>query len=253
LSLPVALLAASSESGACAISGGVADCALGSLAPDTTRNVIFRVQGTNAGIVSTSLRVLSDNDGLASNNLRTLRLRFAPGADMAAGLTLDTPGITVGGVVNAVITLDNRGPADVTDARVVITLPAGLTLQSQTVEGLTCASVTEGLTCGPQALANGGTGRLNLVLRGDVAGTFTLSAAASSSAPEIQSADNLVQRTVQVNAVPVTNPGTSGGGGSGGGGSLPAGVLAMLAALATAIARMRRQGAAVAAAKYFAR
>jgi uncharacterized repeat protein (TIGR01451 family) len=257
LNLPVALLAAGSDAGPCTIAGQVADCPLGNLAPDTTRNVTFHVQGTNAGTVFTSLRVFSANDGLASNDARTLRLRFAPGADMAAGATLDATSFTVGGTLNAVITLDNRGPANVDDARLVITLPANLVLQSQTVEGLTCIPVTEGLTCGPQPMAAGASGRVNLVLRSDVIGSYALSAVASSSAPELQAADNTVQPTVQVTAVPVTNPGTSGtggsGGGGGGGGTLPAGVLLMLAALAAANARLRRQGTVVAAAKYFAR
>jgi uncharacterized repeat protein (TIGR01451 family) len=224
---------------------------LGSLAPDSSRNVTFRVQGAATGAVSATLRVFSTNDGLPSNDARTLRLNFAPGADVAAGITLDAASITVGGTVNAVVSLDNRGPAATSDARVVITLPANLILQSQSVDGITCAPVTEGLTCGPQAMAAGTSARVNLVLRGDVAGSFSFSAVASSTAPELQSSDNTVQRTVQVNAVPVPNPASSGGG-SGGGGSVAAGVLALLAALANA-ARRRRQGAAVAAAKYFAR
>jgi Metallo-peptidase family M12/Domain of unknown function DUF11 len=249
LTLPVALLAASSDAGACTIAGQVADCPLGSIAPDSSLNVTFRVQGAVAGAVSATLRVLAGNDGLASNNSRALRLNFAPGADMAADITLDATTITVGGSVNALLTLDNRGPAALSDARFVITLPANLALQSHTVDGITCVPVTLGLTCGPQAMASGATVRVNLVLRGDVAGSFSFSAVASSSAPEVQSSDNTVQRTVQVNAVPVTNPGTSGGGG----GSVPTGALALLAALAAVASRARRQGAAVAAAKYFAR
>src|SRR5512139_348716 len=254
LTLPVALLAATSDAGACTISGQVADCPLGNLAPDTLRSVVFRVQAAASGAVSATLRVLSTNDGLASNDSRTLLLRFAPGADMAAGITLDAAAITVGGTVNAVVTLDNRGPADAADARLVITLPANLAVVSQTLEGITCAPVTDGLTCGPQPLVAGGTARVNLALRGDLTGSFTLGAVASASAPEVQAADNSVQRAVQVNAVPTTNPGTSGSGsGGGGGGSLPAGVIALLAALAAGVARARRQGTAVAAAKYFAR
>ncbi|MBK6673215.1 MAG: hypothetical protein IPG49_06870 [Proteobacteria bacterium] len=257
ISLPLVatLLAASSDSGACTITGQVADCPLDSLAPDTRRNVTFRVQRATSGASTASLRLTASNDGLASNNSRSLTLRFAPGADMAAGATLDATSITVGGTVNAVVTLDNRGPADVTDARLVITLPANLTLQSHTVEGITCAPVTEGLTCGPLAMLAASSGRVNLVLRGDVTGSFTLSAVASASAPELQPADNTAQATVQVNSVPVPNPGTGGGGsgGGGGGGSLPLTALALLAALAARIARARRQGFAVAAAKYFAR
>jgi hypothetical protein len=254
LTLPVALLAASSDAGTCTLAGQVADCPLGSLAPDTLRNVTFRVQGANAGSVTTTLRVLSGNDGLASNDSRTLRLRFAPGADMAAGITADASAITVGGTVNAAFTLDNRGPATVVDARLVITLPASLAVQSQTLEGITCVPVTEGLTCGPMAMAAGATARVSLVLRGDTTGSFAMGAVASSSAPEIQPSDDSVQRSVQVNAVPVANTGGSSGGGSGGGGgALPAGALALLAAMAAAAARARRQGTVVAAAKYFAR
>jgi hypothetical protein len=270
LSLPVALQAASSDAGACTISGQVADCPLGSLAPDTTRNVTFRVQGANTGTVTATLRVLSDNDGLASNDARTLRLRFAAGADMAADITTDASAITVGGTVNAMIGLDNRGPATVSDARLVITLPASLAVQSQTLENITCVAVTEGLTCGPMTMAAGATARVSLVLRGDATGSFTLGAVASSSAPETQPSDNSAQRALQVNAVPVANTGGSAGGGSGGGGTLPAAALALLAAMATAASRARRQGRAagalrqpaepaapqgssVAAAKYFAR
>lgn len=243
-SLPVALLAASSEVGACTLAGQTADCPLGNLAPDAMRSVTFRVQGSTAGTAVGTLRVLSSNDGLASNDSRTLRLTFAPGTDLAAGMTLDNSSITAGGTVNAAFTLDNRGPTAVGDARLAITLPANLVLQSQTVEGLTCAPVTEGLTCGPQALAVGATARVNLVLRGDVAGSFDISAAASSSAPEIQPSDNSVQRTLQVNAVPSTNPGTgasTGGSGGGGGGSLPAAPLLLLVAMRAAVFRARRR------------
>lgn len=271
LTLPVALLAASSDAGACTIAGQVADCPLGSLAPDTARNVTFRVQGNNAGTVTATLRVLSGNDGLASNNSRTLRLSFAPGADLAADITTDASTLTVGGSVNAAFSLDNRGPAAVDDARLVITLPASLAMQSQTLEGITCVPVTEGLTCGPMALAAGATARVSLVLRADATGSFTLAAVASSSAPEILSSDNSAQRALQVNAVPVANSGGSAVGGTGGGGgTLPAAALALLAALAAAVSRARRQGraagalrrpaepaapqgSAVAAAKYFAR
>lgn len=266
LPVSVTLLAASSDAGACTLTGQVAECALGSIAPEGARSMSLTVQRASGGTVSANLRLSAANDGLASNDSRSLRLAFAPGADMAAGATLDAAGITVGGGVNAVFTLDNRGPADVTDARLVITLPASLALTAQTVEGITCTPVSEGLTCGPLAMAAGTAARVTLALRGDATGSFTLGAVASASAPEILPADNAVQRSLQVNAVPVPNPGTSGGGsGGGGGGSLPAAALVLLAGLAAARARRQvraagalrepaaPQGTAVAAAKYRAR
>lgn len=255
--ISVTLISGSSEAGACTLAGQVADCPLGSMAAATSRSVTFRVQSATAITATATLRVSAANDGLASNNTRSLPLRFAPGADLAAGATLDATSITVGGTVNAVVTFDNRGPANVIDGRVVITLPAGLTLQSQTAEGTTCAAVSEGLTCGPQALAAGSTARVTLALRGETTGSYTVNLAASSSAPELQAADNASAIAVQVNPVPVANPGTSGGtqvgSGGGGGGSLPVGAVMLLALLAAGVARARRQDAAVAAAKYFAR
>jgi hypothetical protein len=122
-------------------------------------------------------------------------------------------------------------------------------LLQQTGEGVTCAVVTAGLTCGPQTLAAGGTLRATLTLRADAAGNLSISSQASASAPELQAADNQLQQPVTVNATPPTaGPGTSGG--SGGGGALSGEALGMLAVLA-ALSVVRRQRAA--AAKYRAR
>jgi uncharacterized repeat protein (TIGR01451 family) len=241
----VTLVSAAADIGVCSITGQVADCALGTLAPEALRGITLRVLAAAAGTPTLQLRLFADNDGLASNDSRSLRLRVASGTDMAVGATLDAGTVTVGTAVTAVITLENRGPVDVTDARVVVTLSSGLVLQQQTAEGITCAPVSAGLTCGPQPMAAGTTARVTLTLRPDITGTFTFSAQASASAPELQPVDNELQRTVQSNAVPPVTPPptpgtTAGSGGGGGGGAASALWLMLLAVMTTARGMARR-------------
>lgn len=243
---PVLLQSASGAIASCSITAQTADCALGDLAPDATQSVTFRVLAASAGAPTVQLRVLANNDGLASNNTRSLILRVAQGADLALSGTLDHSTATVGENLSAVLTLQNLGPADVSDARVAVTLPAGLALVQQTAEGVVCATVTSGLTCGPQPLAAGATLRATLTLRADTAGSTAISSQASASTPELQPADNQLQQTVTINAVQApTGPGSSGGGGGGGGGALSGLALGVLGAL-SALRAARRQRAAAA-------
>ena len=251
----VALQSASGEIASCTVSGQIADCALGSLAPDATRAVTFRVLAQTAGTPNVQLRISASNDGLSTNNTRSVRLRIAQGTDLALDGTVDRSTVVVGETIAAEITLQNGGPADVTDARLAVTVPAGLTLLQHTADGVVCAPVTAGLTCGPQPLAAGASMSVSLSLRADATGGFMIHTEASSSAPELQPASNALEQTVTANAVtPPAGSGSSGGGGgtSGGGGggalsSLALGALATMAALRAA----RRQRAA--AAKYRSR
>lgn len=247
----VALQTASGATASCTVSGQIADCALGSLAPGATSAVTFRVLAPTAGTPNVQLRISAGNDGLSSNNTRSLRLRIAQGADLALEGTLDKNTVVVGENVAAEISLQNLGPADVSDARIVVTLPAGLTLLQHTDEGVVCAPVTAGLTCGPQPMAAGTSISVSLSLRADATGSLAIGSEASSSAPELQAGNNVLQQTLNVNAVaPPSGTGSSGGGGASGGGGggggalsgLALGVLAMMAALGA----VRRQRAAAA-------
>jgi len=242
----VMLQSASGEMASCSITGQIANCALGDLAPDATRPVTFRVLAQTVGTPNVQLRVIATNDGLATNNTRSLPLRVALGADLALSGTLDRSTVLVGENISAVLTLQNRGPADATDARITVTLPAGLTLLSQSGEGVACAPVTAGVTCGPQLLISGGTMSATLMVRADATGNLAISSRASASAPELLATDNELQQTITVNAVPPpAGNGTTGGGSSGGGGgALSALALGALAALAALSATRRQRDAA---------
>ncbi|HXR52769.1 MAG TPA: M12 family metallo-peptidase [Steroidobacteraceae bacterium] len=243
VSLPAGgtLVSASGAGAACGISGLNVDCALGSIAPGGLRQVVLRVQYYTAMAGNVQLQVTSDNDALASNDRATLRLEAAAPADLV--LTSPSAGVAVvtGEEIPVVLVLENRGPAAVIDARLTVQVPAGLRLLQQTAEGMVCATVTEGLTCGPQPLAAGATARLTLALRADVAGTQVLTAQASASAPDTAGTNNQVQLQYTLS----NPPGAGRAAGSGGGGQWSIAALAALAAM-SALAALRRQRVAAA-------
>lgn len=241
ISVPVsvALQSASGAIASCSVAAQTADCALGDLAPGATQSVTFRVLAQSAGTPNVQLRVMASNDGLAANDTRNLLLRVSQGADLALSGTIDRSAVAVGDSLSAVLTLQNRGPTDVTDARVAVTLPSGLTLLQQSGENVTCAVVTAGLTCGPQSLAAGATMRATLTLRADASGSLVIGSQASASAPELQAADNQLQQTVSVTATSAPASPGSPSGGRGGGGMLSGMALAALSVLAARTARRR--------------
>jgi hypothetical protein len=246
ITLPAGATATASGPGAvCSTSGLIVDCALGNIAPGLLRQVVLRVQYDAAMTGNVQLRVLADNDGLASNDRITLRLVAAPGADLALTPASASFTAATGDELTAALVLENRGPAAVTDARITVQVPAGLMLLRNLPEGITCVPVTEGLTCGPQALAAGASIRLTLALRADVAASYALTAQVSASAPDMNTANNQTQLEYTVNKPPAASPAAGGGGGGGGGGRWSVAMLAALAALA-AVAALGRQRVAAA-------
>jgi uncharacterized repeat protein (TIGR01451 family) len=141
--------------------------------------------------------------------------------------------------IAAVLVLENRGPAAVTDARLTVQVPAGLRLVQQSAEGMVCAPVTEGLTCGPLPLAAGTSTRLALTLHAEAAGTLVLAAQASASAPDTSGTNNQVQLQYTV-----SNPPGAVKAAGGGGGRWSVLMLAVLAALCAVVALRRQRVAA---------
>jgi hypothetical protein len=225
--LPVAitLVSATGPTATCTASSNIVTCTLGSIAPGGTSSVTLRLLATTAGASAISARVSATNDGLATNNATTLQLNAAEGLDVGAAISADPSTLIVGANSTATFTLSNLGPATADDARLSITLPNGLTLLQQTPDGLVCATVTAGLSCGPMTLAAGAAARVVLVLRTDLSGSRTLDAVASTSRPELQTGNDRAQLTLVVNAVPVVPPAPK----SGGGGAIaPLGLAALL-------------------------
>lgn len=237
------VVSASGGSSACAISGLVIDCPLGDMAAGLELVATLRVQYDTPVSGTLQLRVSAGNDGLSSNDRATMQIDAAPGADLALTPVTGTQTALTGEDISTVLTLENRGPAAAGDARLTVQIPAGLQLVQNTPDGLTCVPVTEGLTCGPQALAAGSTARLTLTLRASVAASYVLTAQASASPPDMLASNN--QSTVQYNVNGPPGSGTASGGGGGGGGEWSTALLLLLACL-TLLASRRRQRVAAA-------
>ena len=237
----VTLVDASGPTASCSARvNNVVNCALGSIAPTAVATLTLRVQVAAAGTGNIGLLVSAANDGLSTNNSATIQLQAAEGADLAVTASANPPSLLIGATSVATFVMENRGPAAPTDARLSLTIPAGLSVLQHADENTVCATVTNGLSCGPSALAVAGTARVTLTLRGDVAGSQTIAAAVSSSAPELQATDNTAQLTLTVTAAPpVVTPPPSTPTPKGGGGRMAPELLAGLAMLWLAL-RARR-------------
>lgn len=235
------VVTASGGASACTITGLVVDCPLGDLAAGAELVATVRVQydAPTSGVAQ--LRVFAGNDGLSTNDRTTMQINAAPGADLALAVT-GAQAALIGEDISTVLTLENHGPAAATDARLTVQIPAGLQLVQSAPDGLTCAPVTEGLTCGPQPLAAGGSGRLTLTLRASVAASYVLAAQASASPPDMLASNNQV--TVQYNISAPPGSGSASGGGGGGGGQWSIALLLMLTLLTLLESRRRQRVAA---------
>jgi len=246
LPLTLTLINAAGASAACSNSSNIVDCGLGSIAPDATSSVTLRVLATTAGTTTALVRVTAANDALRSNDSTTIQLQAAEGTDLALLASADPLLLETGATTSATFVVENRGPVAVSDARLGLTIPAGLSITQQTVENTTCAAVTNGLACGPVALAAGASARVILTLRADSAGSAVILAQSSSSTPELQPANNDAEISLTVRSPPAPSTGTTGGGG---GGRMPPELLLGLALWGAARARRQRNKAAQARAK----
>jgi hypothetical protein len=139
-------------------------------------------------------------------------------ADLSVSATGDGASVVVGSDTDVTLTVRNLGNTDVPDAQLKVTLSAGLTLQSVSAAGITCAQSGLAVSCSPSALATNATATVRLALRGATAGMATLSATIASSLADAQSSNNQAQVAITVNNVsqpPASNGSSSGGGGSG--------------------------------------
>ncbi len=219
-------------------------CPLGSLNAGTTTTVQVQVTAAQLGNGNAGLTLTADNDGLPSNNSASIQLRVQEGADLAVTTSLDRTTIEIGADAVATINMQNLGPLTANDARLSLTLPTSLALQSATATGLSCTTSGNTVDCAPFVLAATATARLVVTLRGTTAGNAALTAAITSSRGDSQMGNNQAQATLTVNAPapPPTPTPPPAGNSSGGGGS--AGVFSLFLLLMTLVAQRRNHGVA---------
>jgi hypothetical protein len=210
--------------GSCDTLGGRLNCTLGSLAANENRDVQLVLTGTLAGTSAATVQVAASNDGLAQNNRSQLVLVTAPGADLSLAVSADATSLAVGANTLLHLTLRNLGLANAPDAKLTLTLPAGLTVRTATATGLSCTLPANGaLDCPAGSLDAGATASLLLDVQATASGALPVAASLrSASLADPQPGNN--NAAVTLTGVQPAAP----AGGGGGGGSLGPVALALL-------------------------
>lgn len=230
------VLQATAPGGDCTSAGSTLFCPVGTLAPQTVGTVTLRLQADAAAASTAGLRLFATGDVVSANNTASIALVAEAGADLVTTLTASRETVPVGGQLHATARLENLGPADIADARLRVTLPAGLALASHDPTGIGCALLTGALECGPVALAAGSSVQVQLQLQAIAAGNASLQASGASTRAEQVPGNE--SASVVVGVTTTARAGSQAGGG-GGGGSVPPWWLGALAVSAALAARRR--------------
>jgi hypothetical protein len=255
-SLPVSMTveSASVPGGSCSVTTPQqATCTLGDLAPDERRAIRLVVASRITGSATVRLALTATNDGLSTNNGLNWTVRTAPGSDLRVGLAATPASIVTGGSSSIAVTLANAGLAATMDARLTLTLPAGLTATAVSGGNPACTLTAGAVDCPAGAIGVDATSTVTVSVTGSTVGAQRVTATLQSSLTDPQPANNEAAVVVEVTApAPVVQPppatpapvSPAASGSSGGGGGRSDAVLLALLALALGFRSRPRQSAA---------
>lgn len=227
--------------------GGTLTCGLGSLASGSNATVGITVTPdtvTETTELSNTATVgATEVDPVPANNSATATTTLnPPSADMSVGVTSTPSEPAIGDSITYTITVDNDGPSSNTGVTVTVTLPAGATFESASIDQGACETVKGTLICTIGAMEAGATVTAEVVITTpDEAGTLRLTVEVGGDADDPTADNDFAEEVTEV--IGTVDLRIRGVGGSGAGG-WPELVLLMLAALAAAA---RRTGISVAA------
>ncbi len=178
----------------CTLAAATVTCEAGRLTPGASRTVlvVVRVARTQtATLANTAVVSTSTPDPVTGNDQDTAFTTIAPNADLAVTKDAGRAVVLEGQTVEYTLRVTNAGPSTARAARVVDTLPAGLTLVSSTPGAPTCtpapgAGGTTRVTCELGDLPDGASRTVLITARADVGslGRRTNVAVVSSSTPD---------------------------------------------------------------------
>ncbi len=146
--------------------------------------------------------------------------------DPAVDLSVDQPAaatVTLNGSTSVDLALSNDASLAASNARVTITLDAGLAASTPNWTLGSCSVTGQTVECLAPNFNAQSSSVLTLELTGSAAGQQTYSVSVAASEPDIDTANNSVSGSITVNAPPAAS-----GGGGGGGGGAGAALLALL-------------------------
>ncbi|MDO8189430.1 hypothetical protein Q5424_25940 [Conexibacter sp. JD483] len=169
----------------CTFAAGVVSCALGTVAPgfDRTYAVTVRADPARTGRLLNTAEVSSDTTETdASDNDDDHDAAPDPIADVTVEKTVSTAAIPRGGTATFRLTARNIGPSVARDVELSDRLPAGLTFVS--ADSAACRETAGTVACAFGDLAVGASASVNVVVRGDLVGSYVNRAEVTTTTPE---------------------------------------------------------------------
>jgi uncharacterized repeat protein (TIGR01451 family) len=218
------------DAGACTASGTQLTCELGEIATSAAATVTVTIRPESTGDFDLSSTVTADQlDPSPADDVSNAAIGVDPSADLSVASSLAATTVDVGDGTELALTVRNVGPSDASNVHLVVTLPAGTSVDS-TANLDACTESESGLDCDLDALASGASTDLVIPVTSDDSGAFSLVAtiAADEHDPDVD--DNSAEAVLQA-----SDPD------SGGGGSIDPLALAALCAFASRMRKGSRQ------------
>jgi uncharacterized repeat protein (TIGR01451 family) len=214
--LPAGVSFVSAQAG-CAESAGTVTCEAGNLDPgqEASFQIVVTVLSGYSGSIANTVRAESTAtpghpatpDPEPKNNEAGVEVSTAPSADLELVKTALTPEVHPGQQADFSLLVTNKGPSDAQEAKLLDTLPAGLTYVSAT--GASCEAAGQVVTCALGTITAGSSITVELITQPTGLGSYTNTAMVSSTTPDPNMSNNFSEATVEVVPAPVVTPATS--------------------------------------------
>lgn len=195
----LAIVSAAAAAGSCSISGGEANCSLGTLAVGASRTIDVSFSPLALGAAQLSASVNSEaQDSAAGNNAATRSLTGTAAANLGVTLSAGQAAINRQSALQLAARVTNAGPTLAPGARLVVALPAGLAASGATTSAGTCTVAASTVDCALGSLNNGDAVSVDVAASGTAVGAATIAATVSSTAFDAVAANNSASAGVMV-------------------------------------------------------
>ncbi len=211
--LPPGVAFVSAQTG-CTQSAGTVTCEAGNLNPEQEASfqIVVSVLSNYSGSISNTVRAESTAtpghpatpDPDPTNNERSVEVSTLPSADLELVKTALTPEVHPGQQADFSLVVTNKGPSDAAAAKLIDTLPAGLSYVS--AGGVSCEAAGQVVTCALGTITAGSSVTVELVAQPVGLGSYTNTGVVSSTTPDPDPGNNSSEATVKVVPVPVVTP-----------------------------------------------
>jgi uncharacterized repeat protein (TIGR01451 family)/fimbrial isopeptide formation D2 family protein len=175
-------------------------CELGELAKGakSTIQIVVKIGVTlsKSTVANTAVVSSPTADPEPLNNKSTAEVEVEPAADLQIVKTALTPEVLDGQQAVFSLAVTNKGPDAAVAAKIVDTLPAGLTYVNAT--GASCTAVGQEVTCTLGTLTSGASVTVELTTQPTGLGSYTNTAEVSSTTPDPEPGNNSSEATVTV-------------------------------------------------------